>query len=268
MKYIIAILVVVAAVGGYMVFGPETEVPLQRAQVSAEVINVDPSETTKEAFEAECAGNGGEYREKIFYGVGPVPYAECGYNKASDGGRLCSSSDPSEKAADDCHACEFGAGYGPAAGDFGPMHGRCAEYETLYRLPIVEVDGTFGWQTYRNEQYGFEFKYPRDYVATAPSGPMSKANFSWKTSNGSKFDISIDPEAAGFCEETTAYKPDEQISVGGVPATLKSCISSDGTIFFNTYIRRTLFFLFFASGETPQIEADFKTVLSTFKFVP
>lgn len=30
--------------------------------------------------------------------------------------------------------------------------------------PIEPVDETAGWQTYRNEKYGFEFKYPKDWV--------------------------------------------------------------------------------------------------------
>ena len=45
--------------------------------------------------------------------------------------------------------------------------------QILSSFEFVDSDETSGWKTYRNEEYGFEFKYPLDYQLIAEPNPIS-----------------------------------------------------------------------------------------------
>lgn len=128
------VVVIVIVIVGYFLFVRGLKIGLFSG--NADVINVVFGEMTVEEFKTSCERDGGEYRERTFCGVACINYAECGYIKASDGNRLCYSSDREEKLFSNCGLCESGYRCGLAAGDFGPTHCNCAEYETLHRMTL------------------------------------------------------------------------------------------------------------------------------------
>lgn len=132
--FLIVIIILVVVVAGYFLFIRGTNIGLFDG--NADVINLAFGEMTVEEFKISCKQGGGEYRERTFCGVACIGYAECGYIKASDGNRLCYSSDREEKLFSDCMLCKFDYSCGLAAGDFGPIHCNCAEYKTLHRMTL------------------------------------------------------------------------------------------------------------------------------------
>jgi len=94
---------------------------------------VTVTKISEEAFRSSCESRGGIYNEpSIFFGVGPVQIPSyCGFEKASDGGRLCSSQLKKEKLLGDCSLCTYRATCRLAAGDFGPEHCSCAHYAEI-----------------------------------------------------------------------------------------------------------------------------------------
>jgi hypothetical protein len=110
---------------------------------------------TKEVFENQCTARGGEViPPHQVYTIGPMPIpVSCGYQRAPDGERLCSSADPADRAPNDCASCQHPASCNPAAGDFGPMQCRCATFSSVeifgrpppVRAKLISVTGPDGF---------------------------------------------------------------------------------------------------------------------------
>jgi len=95
-------------------------------------------ELTLAGFERACRAEGGEYvPSSTFYGVVPVPVAAgCGFGRAKDAYRLCSTAEHPE-AGDTCNVCQYPPSCGPAAGDFGPMLCHCGTFSRLTRFGVT-----------------------------------------------------------------------------------------------------------------------------------
>jgi len=86
-------------------------------------------------FKEMCEETNGEYNDMVSYGIGPVRSIFCGYNKATDAGRLCKT----EKQINSCSSCAYGSYCYLAAGDFGPEHCSCFSYKLVKQLSADNI---------------------------------------------------------------------------------------------------------------------------------
>ena len=135
-------------------------------------------------------------------------------------------------------------------------------------------DETVDWEIYRNEEYGYEIKYPQDWKFEgewgAPPSPMF--TYRWNDGGYCRFNVvvtSVDDSGAiaGFIEkgyEQTTYTID---GILGIKLT-KSPQDPQDYIYFSKnldYYRITKF----SSKDIHEIECieKFYQILSTFKFI-
>ncbi|MBC7692150.1 MAG: hypothetical protein H7222_10300 [Methylotenera sp.] len=90
------------------------------------------------SFKLKCIHSKGDYNPGYQYSngiAGPVYSPICGYEKAPDAERLCSSSEIF--ILNPCSFCTYPAYCGLAAGDFGPEQCHCGDYK---RIEFFEDD--------------------------------------------------------------------------------------------------------------------------------
>ncbi len=122
---IVCVALVAVIILGIYFYQPAFFQKLHKSKTSSTTVSM-----TLDNFKRMCITSNGEYKDEVFFGIGPVRFIYCGYNKASDADRLCES----ENQINSCISCTYGASCGPAAGDFGPTHCSCNSYKTVTHL--------------------------------------------------------------------------------------------------------------------------------------
>jgi len=136
---------------------------------------------------------------------------------------------------------------------------------------------TSTWKTYRNEQYGFEVKYPASFNEnnTEVSSSVRIANFDWKPgyynwpSNAALIFVFTDPENAS--QKYQDYKTAEKnFSLGGEKArkiVSEFSIGDGGSKIIVKTIKNSVFYYIEITPLNQRNEELFNKILSTFRFI-
>lgn len=87
--------------------------------------------------------------------------------------------------------------------------GKCSNTDSPWcpiRIVLCEkMDQTAGWKTYRNDEYGFEFEYPKDWKTSQNKilNGLSIKLFPDSNSNKGSLTISIESRPYAFCSNCT-----------------------------------------------------------------
>jgi len=137
----------------------------------------------------------------------------------------------------------------------------------LLPLEIKNDDNQIsGWQTYHNDQFGFEIKYPKEWENNIIT--PKKIYFQQKTNKDIRFNIFMnqDVEFYGFY----SYKPSEEIVINGISSRINFYKNNkDGQIFIYISIKKeniSYTFFTFSYSDEKAIENLFLNIFSTFKF--
>lgn len=155
----------------------------------------------------------------------------------------------------------------------------------IEKQTIIPKDQTANWKTYRNEEYGFEIKYPKDAniresnaLLTVNLPFTSRTNLREKT-----FSMWVEPKTSQFCinARDSAYNP-VIITIGGVEF-LKGIDTTGGTettartLYYSTIKEDNCYIPIFSlaadkytslpSFNLNQESEIFNQMLSTFKFL-
>ncbi|TSC71049.1 MAG: Uncharacterized protein G01um101470_757 [Parcubacteria group bacterium Gr01-1014_70] len=172
---------------------------------------------------------------------------------------------------------------GSAVGRGGP---NC-EFAECSKSSFEQID-TSSWKTYRNEEYGFEFKYPGDFVLEKPHTPVFNEsevfillNYRIYTDKGdviglpiANFLLTIDPQSPMTPEQFAQFSNSQitEIELG------ENQFQKVGPVFY--FLKGKIdYFQFHFQGETGHAEVKahknfldlaeqeriLKTILSTFK---
>ena len=151
-------------------------------------------------------------------------------------------------------------------------------YKTSQEQKEQVVDETADWKVYRNEEYGYEIKYPQDWKTKERSlmSDSGHRDFVWIQSNGDEFSVDIwdfsfysydqltEPPPGGIDPDTINKK---EVIIDGQPATELSYVAvGDGGLgareIKKVFIQKNqlLYIISYDSKRGEQI-------LSTFKFI-
>jgi len=151
-------------------------------------------------------------------------------------------------------------------------------------LPVNDSsDPTANWQTYRNEEYGFEFKFPGGWFVNEPEdlkdsplGLNYYSSFDF-TVGGAPIEISVKEDNAldnmkASLLELGILVGEKIVDVDGAASTeLKSYAppgTEDSLITSSVYIPHNgQFIVFFDSARLEKTSIEFDQILSTFKFI-
>ena len=97
--------------------------------------------------------------------------------------------------------------------------------EFLYVGERVEIDEIANWRTYRNEEFGFEVKYPQDWQA------QGEVPYTFSITNG-RANITIDPNGNGRGLYFTP-KQESNITISEKSAERTDFLTDDNKIFFS-----------------------------------
>lgn len=95
-----------------------------------------------------------------------------------------------------------------------PATGECREFPTPCDVPEnweqvesceTSVLDTLNWKTYRNEGYGFEFKYPNDWPLPIKLKGSEYNNGGFRVATNSLWKLNVGPIAKGECEGVDCY---------------------------------------------------------------
>lgn len=162
--------------------------------------------------------------------------------------------------------------------------------QVLEDVCVSSIDSTSDWKTYRNEEYGFEFKYPGDWVQQ--DGVLILKSDLDSASNSDKSDYKnsifyfidntdidqINPgqsisEYVRNTDVEGTIKSQKDVLVGGINST-QVMGGFDSTV-LTTYIpikKGILSFYIFTNSvsgsDTESLQKVYNQILSTFKFIP
>jgi len=142
----------------------------------------------------------------------------------------------------------------------GSYVGRTGPKCEFVACPIVVSSATTGWQTYKNEQYGFEFQYPEKFgvLSVLNDGSLAIGN------NGGANVVIYMPKSEDFSMLMKDYDSKGYtktiLQVGGIQSLGVSSSQIGDTVFVPL-----------PGGRVQEIEGSFKLpefiqLLSTFKF--
>lgn len=134
--------------------------------------------------------------------------------------------------------------------------------------PLAQTETTdqfADWQTYRNEEYGFEFKYQYDLEVIHLTGAWGGSQFYLRRPGFKEVRITTsrssnkDPR---FLEEYGSIKSTKTVRIGDRD-WFEFMVSESGKEPYVPYYQRAENYIFYQLGGDIQ---DFKDILSTFKF--
>ncbi len=153
------------------------------------------------------------------------------------------------------------------------------ENDNYFSIVAASQDQTAEWQTYRNEEYGFEIKYPPNYEAGVwpwpRSGSITPTGIDiHEISDSPSCVLSICLNACVSIERSPNYYLTQgyqrtEITIAGYPAV--KLISPKGDEVIYLIVNKSNFFFPISyltkGGEKNKCEALYNQILSTFKFI-
>ncbi len=149
---------------------------------------------------------------------------------------------------------------------------------------ITDPDGDItAWQTYRNEKYGFEFKYPSGWeTPIEKNGRVSIGIASPENYSGKKLEITIvDGKGKTLDQEMADLNSEPYISLSNIEDTFLDSVEAKqfvenrqgGFVATNLYVVKGQYFYKIWYGNrlntdpVPEAELQVKNILSTFRFI-